>query len=82
MIAIEDYCAIMGFPRRYKWGKYLKRFRDFLSRGVCPPIASWLLTEVQENLNGNRPDSLEDHCYDVEAGEVLDLQLFDIKEKK
>lgn len=75
VISVEDYCAIMGFPRNYKWGKYLKRFREFLSRGVCPPIAAWLLREVQENLNRNRLlDSYKKGQHRIEAGEVFELQ--------
>lgn len=49
-LCIEEYCDIMGFPRDYYWGRYQNRFREYLSRGVCPPVAKWILELIQFNL--------------------------------
>jgi site-specific DNA-cytosine methylase len=51
-LSIEEHCAIMGFPRDYKWGRQLKKFRMFLSKGVCPPVASWIMQMVDKNVSG------------------------------
>lgn len=52
LLAREDYLDIMGFPRDYKFPvKLAHRFREFLSRGVCPPVARWILEQVNLNLS-------------------------------
>jgi hypothetical protein len=50
----------MGFPRDYKFPGtnysptyYLERLREYLSRGVCPPVATWILGQVERHLDGN-----------------------------
>jgi site-specific DNA-cytosine methylase len=50
----SEYKALMGFPRDYKFPfKYLDgKFREYLSKGVCPPIAGWVLDQVERNLEG------------------------------
>jgi site-specific DNA-cytosine methylase len=52
LLTIEEYCAIMGFPRDYKWGKQIKKFRLYLSKGVCPPVAAWIMKQVDKNASG------------------------------
>jgi C-5 cytosine-specific DNA methylase len=52
ILSVEEYCAIMGFPTDYKWGKQLKKFRMFLSKGVCPPVATWIMQMVDRNASG------------------------------
>jgi hypothetical protein len=51
-LSIEEHCAIMGFPRDYKWGKQIKKFRLYLSKGVCPPVAAWIVKQVDKNASG------------------------------
>jgi site-specific DNA-cytosine methylase len=51
-LTVEEYCAIMGFPRNYKWGKQIKKFRMYLSKGVCPPVATWIMQMVDKNASG------------------------------
>jgi site-specific DNA-cytosine methylase len=60
LLARQDYCAVMGFPRDYRWpgdgmqdpinGKMSKSagiaVRGYLSRGICPPVGTWLLDQV------------------------------------
>jgi hypothetical protein len=55
---LEEYCAIMGFPTDYKWPKP-HMARMFLSKGVCPPVATWVLNTLvfgrAEEVNDLRP---------------------------
>lgn len=65
----NHYKAIMGFPPAYRFpGRSAGKFREYLSRGVCPPVATWLAGEVIKNLEGQ---------YDgdrvIKPGETLDL---------
>lgn len=65
----NHYKAIMGFPPAYRFpGRSAGKFREYLSRGVCPPVATWLAGEVVKNLEGK---------YDgdrvIQPGETLDL---------
>lgn len=53
LLSREEYLDIMGFPRTYRFPENLQhRFREFLSRGVCPPVARWVLNQVTQNLEG------------------------------
>jgi site-specific DNA-cytosine methylase len=73
-LSIAEYCAAMGFPRDYKWpAPHNKRFREYLSRGVCPPVARWVLQMIKGNLE-EWPDSLEP-THTVYPGETLDLNI-------
>jgi hypothetical protein len=61
----------MGFPRDYKWGKRQKRFRMYLSKGVCPPVAAWILKMVDKNASGwTGPYTHEE----TDFGGVIDLR--------
>jgi site-specific DNA-cytosine methylase len=72
-LSINEYKACMGFPRDYVFPpKYLKYFREYLSRGVCPPVAEWLLGEVTDNLKGKV--RLVDGAAVIGAGETADLR--------
>lgn len=48
----EEYNNIMGYPHDYDWGKFKPKFREFLSRGVIPAVAQWILENVSANLVG------------------------------
>lgn len=57
LLTIEEYCGIMGFPRDYKWNlsespNNANNARAYLSRGVCPPIAAWILKTLDRNTSG------------------------------
>jgi site-specific DNA-cytosine methylase len=46
----EEYCRVMGFPANYLWpARELKQFRMYLSKGVCPPVAAWVLDQLRLN---------------------------------
>lgn len=50
---MEEYKLIMGFPADYKFPpKSLRKFREYLSKGVCPPVAKWVLEQTAANLMG------------------------------
>ena len=56
-LTIEEYCSIMGFPRNYKWNvarhpNNAGHARTYLSKGVCPPIAAWILKMMDGNATG------------------------------
>ncbi len=69
---IQEFCSFMGFPRDYKWTERMRRkaeFRAFLSKGVCPPVAAWVLENVRINLE--RSFGVITHY--VKDGSVLNL---------
>ena len=71
-LTVEEHCAIMGFPRDYKWGKQIKKFRMYLSKGVCPPVAAWILKTVDKNASGwTGPFTHEERDF----GGVIDLRV-------
>jgi len=71
LLTMEEYCAIMGFPRDYKWGKQIKKFRMYLSKGVCPPVAAWIMKTVDKNASGwTGPFTREESDF----GGVIDLR--------
>jgi site-specific DNA-cytosine methylase len=52
-LTVDEYNAVMGFPRDYIFPpRYQTRWRDFLSRGVCPPVAEWIIRQLRANLLG------------------------------
>lgn len=68
---LEEYCAIMGFPRDYKFGQRLRAFRMYLSKGVCPPVAAWIMKMVDKNASGwTGPFTHEESDF----GGVIDLR--------
>jgi site-specific DNA-cytosine methylase len=47
----REYKKVMGFPADYKFpDKYAPKFREYLSRGVCPPVAEWVLNNLSDNI--------------------------------
>ena len=71
IMSVEEYCAIMGFPRDYKWGKQIKKFRMYLSKGVCPPVATWIMKTVDKNASGwSGPFTHEESDF----GGIIDLR--------
>jgi site-specific DNA-cytosine methylase len=49
MLGYADYKEIMGFPRDYQYHKP-RLTAVLLSKGVCPPVARWVLQEVGANV--------------------------------
>jgi site-specific DNA-cytosine methylase len=52
-----DFNVAMGFPRDYRFpdGKNPTEVRALLSRGVCPPVASWLLETIVAHIQRREP---------------------------
>lgn len=57
----EGYKAIMGFPVDYYFPddhRERREMRKYLSKGVCPPVASWILSNIamhiRESVNRHR----------------------------
>lgn len=48
----EGYKAIMGFPTDYVFPEpsYRREMRKYLSKGVCPPVATWVLDNLLTHL--------------------------------
>lgn len=75
----EEYCRIMGFPDDYLWpGNTLKDFRLYLSKGVCPPVAQWVLEELRDNLAGRglyNIDAVANKVSMIKPGEIASFVL-------
>jgi len=66
----EEYKRIMGFPADYDFSAVRPRLlRTYLSRGVCPPAARWVLQGLQASVEGRRRVPVA-----CEAGQTLDLR--------
>lgn len=65
-----QYRAAGGFPTDYKLDM---KYRMWLSKGVAPPVAAWLLDQVLRTLEGKANDGPE--VRHADAGEVLDFTL-------
>jgi site-specific DNA-cytosine methylase len=63
-----EYRRIMGFPPDYFLDK---NYRMWLSKGVCPPIAAFLLDRILESIEG-KSDLSGMTCV---KGETLDMQI-------
>lgn len=67
-----EYQRIMGFPDDWKWpGKEGKDFLTYLSKGVCPPVATWILQQLQYQQTSQLRADFTHTC---SHGQVLDLQ--------
>ncbi|KKN13152.1 hypothetical protein LCGC14_1009210 [marine sediment metagenome] len=79
--------AIMGFPRDYGFPmKLAPKYLEFLSRGVCPPVAAWILENIHHNIAGtpkwydwqdakDKPKKLPVIIKTIEPGEIADFNL-------
>jgi site-specific DNA-cytosine methylase len=51
LVANNEYKALMGFPREYVFPpRDLGELRKYLSKGVCPPVAAWVLRTLVSHL--------------------------------
>jgi site-specific DNA-cytosine methylase len=70
----DEYKACMGFPRKYIFpGRFRPKMREFLSRGVCPPIAAHVLETMCANLLGCSQKGTM--CSTVEPGGTVDFRI-------
>lgn len=77
-----EYKRVMGFPDHYQFpGKHAKLMKGYLSRGVCPPVAAWVLNTLDENVNPKRrkkhfrrAGSIVGSAFLVEPGGTADLR--------
>jgi hypothetical protein len=69
-LLLEEYNLIMGFPKDYQWPDSYSDPRVYLSKGVCPPVATWILRQIQANLE---PAELTSDTHVCQPGELLDL---------
>jgi site-specific DNA-cytosine methylase len=65
---LEEFNLIMGFPIDYKWPESFSDPRMYLSKGVCPPVAKWILEQVMKPFDANH----NYHSF-VETGGIIDL---------
>lgn len=77
-ISENAYKAIMGFPLDYKFpeGHYRNNVRTYLSKGVCPPVAEWVLESVVRHLHGEGPSTHHpDHVIECQPSGIADFRL-------
>lgn len=56
-VSTEGYRAIMGFPTDYVFPPDGHGMRTYLSKGVCPPVATWILDSLRTHLGESRGSS-------------------------
>jgi DNA (cytosine-5)-methyltransferase 1 len=55
-LTVRELSRLNGFPDTFEWkGSTIRQLAD-LGRGVCPPIAAWLASEVKAHLWDERAD--------------------------
>jgi site-specific DNA-cytosine methylase len=64
-----EYKRVMGFPDSYRFP--VDDWRPLITKGVCPPVAAWLLDQVLSWIEGVSPVS---GATWVEPGGVLDIR--------
>lgn len=52
-LSLVEYKRVMGFPDDYVFPNP-RRVREYLSRGVCPPVAAWVLQTLERNLHARQ----------------------------
>lgn len=70
-VSPAEFRAIMGFPREYKLDH---EYRKWLSKGVCPPVAAWVLEQMERVVSGKEEDLPDRVSRWIEPGEVCDLR--------
>ncbi len=74
-ITVPELNVLAGFPPDYKFDKPMMQ-GWYLSKGVAPPVAGWLLGEVRFNLNREvQPLAVGTRGYILKSGETADLRL-------
>jgi site-specific DNA-cytosine methylase/2-polyprenyl-3-methyl-5-hydroxy-6-metoxy-1,4-benzoquinol methylase len=78
----NEYKALMGFPDWYVFpGKTENYLRMYLSKGVIPQVAQWILDQIAAHLAEKtlEPTVPPHHIISVEPGEVADFREGTIK---
>lgn len=75
-VGLDGYNAIMGYPYKYRFHNP-KDHRCLLSRGVCPPVAKWVLEQVIKNVSEERPaiNGFVDKIATLNDGEIADFRI-------
>lgn len=74
LVGNNEYKALMGFPRDYLFPPHdLGELKKYLSKGVCPPVAEWVLRSIINHLE----NVVEHHGTSarLEPGETADFNL-------
>jgi site-specific DNA-cytosine methylase len=78
LLTRPEYCAIAGFPPDYKFDK-LNEARAYLSRGVAPPVARWVLrqvvTHLEQTFDPSKVTAITDRYVEAAPGEVVDFRV-------
>lgn len=76
-LTVPEYNVLAGYPATYKFPK-LRMQGSYLSKGVAPPVARWLLDEVMANLR-HESEPVDyvggEHTYLLKPGETADLTI-------
>lgn len=73
-VSLPGYCALMGFPPDYVWpARDRNHARMYLSKGVCPPVATWMLKSIVAHVEGHATGSLSSTL--VNPGEIANFNL-------
>lgn len=75
-VNMPELNVIAGFPADYKFDKPREQ-KCYLSKGVAPPVAKWLLEEVRSNLQHEalRPLASHEYLYEIKPGETADMRV-------
>lgn len=75
-VNMPELNVIAGFPADYKFPRPREQ-KCYLSKGVAPPVARWLLDEVSSNLSNTAYSSCDaaEHLYIIKPGEMADLRI-------
>lgn len=68
-LSAAEYKRVMGFPDSYRFP--VDDWRPLITKGVCPPVAAWLLDQVLSWIEGVTP--AEGPTW-VQPGGVLDIR--------
>jgi site-specific DNA-cytosine methylase len=50
------YKRVMGFPADYEFGRWTNAMRTYLSKGVIPQVAEWVLGQITQHLGERHRD--------------------------
>jgi site-specific DNA-cytosine methylase len=75
-VNVPELNVIAGFPAEYKFAKLADQ-KCYLSKGVAPPVAVWLIGELRANLLGWKDLNCQgdEHMYLLTPGDTADLRV-------
>jgi site-specific DNA-cytosine methylase len=83
-LSVEGYKRIMGFPHDYVFPElkrnYLKQVRTFLSKGVIPNVAAWILASIRRHLGDE--NTTYGRQVTIASGETADFRIKKMAWKK